>query len=457
MIVGFVMVMIAGCAGTSSRGTFSGPLQGRWLIEINSADVGDVRVVMDLVEEGGRFRGASREGAAGDILGWWDLMLAKMFTDYFEDGALLHLRDGRVAYGDSTHVESVLHSALGAMLFTGTVRDGVLSGRLTRKGVVRGELSGVKREPALPLDDYPGLVDSALRLTERHLYNHDLLGERSWSSFGDDIRGLAGRAQDDLELLFGFFHYGRDLPFSHYQIYRKPAVATNWEEADTSARIALTSLSPSVAYLRITSFAGTPDEITEAFERIIRDDPGYLIIDLRGNSGGNISAMKVASYLTSMPLYGGAFVTNRWFRHHGAPPSAEQFGRFPLLTEANVGLLVDGIHEQEGVCLKVLPEQKRYGGKVFVLVDGGTASSCEPLVYGIRQYGLGTVVGERTAGAMLNGEEFLLGGDWYITLPTAEYYAADGFRIDGAGVEPDVKVKSDRALDYVREKLIGGG
>ena len=59
------------------------------------------------------------------------------------------------------------------------------------------------------------------------------------------------------------------------------------------------------------------------------------------------------------------------------------------------------------------------------------------------------VVGETTAGAMLTGEEFDLGNGFKLFLPTADYYAADGYRIDQKGVTPDIEVKQDEALEYV--------
>lgn len=90
---------------------------------------------------------------------------------------------------------------------------------------------------------------------------------------------------------------------------------------------------------------------------------------------------------------------------------------------------------------------------MVVLTDRRTASSSEALVYGIKLHGLATVVGERTSGVMLSGEQFPIGDGWMVMLPTADFYAADGYRIDGAGVEPDVHAPPREALARALESL----
>ncbi len=448
-----------GCSASTSRTlqpSPDDPLSGQWLMEINSNDIGYVRTVMTIERSGERFEGESRRGAANDILGWWELLMAKLFTDYFEHGAILHLKNGRmVPAPHGFNLEATLISALGPLKLQGTLDSGKLSGVLTRKGSIQGRFIGVRTTPTLPLDNYPAIVERALLLTEEKIYNKRVVQEKQWSSFKADLLELATQSQDDLDLIFGFFHYGDDLPFSHYNLYRKtddPALE-NVSDGDTNARMTLKSLPGNVAHLVIRSFSGEGKEIDEIFERIIKENPSTLIVDLRGNTGGNISAMRVVSNLIERPLYGGVFVTNKWFEKNSAPPTVEQYSEFQSLTEANVDLLFKGIHERDGISLMVLPAAQPYRGKLFVLTNKFTASSCEPLVYGIKQYGLGTVVGQKTAGAMLNGEEFPMSDGWYLTIPTAEYYAADGYRIDGVGVAPDIEVESAAALDYVLKNL----
>lgn len=76
---------------------------------------------------------------------------------------------------------------------------------------------------------------------------------------------------------------------------------------------------------------------------------------------------------------------------------------------------------------------------VVLLVNGGTTSGKEIYAYGLQKYGLGKVVGERTAGAVLAGRPYILtsGGVLYLAVADAK---VDGERLEGRGVTPDVEV-----------------
>src|SRR5207253_247293 len=110
-----------------------------------------------------------------------------------------------------------------------------------------------------------------------------------------------------------------------------------------------------------------------------------LIIDLRGNPGGSIEAgMAFARNIADSPFYGGIFLTKKWFETHKGLPRASEYSSFPAFTESNYDLLISGIHNTEGLCLKIIPNQSVYKGKVYLLTDGNTASTCEPLVYALK-------------------------------------------------------------------------
>lgn len=62
---------------------------------------------------------------------------------------------------------------------------------------------------------------------------------------------------------------------------------------------------------------------------------------------------------------------------------------------------------------------------------------------------LATLVGERTAGKMLSSTVITVKDSWSVLLPVADYYTSNRFHIEQKGVTPDIKVKSEEALDYV--------
>jgi carboxyl-terminal processing protease len=77
---------------------------------------------------------------------------------------------------------------------------------------------------------------------------------------------------------------------------------------------------------------------------------------------------------------------------------------------------------------------------LYLLIDGGTRSGKEVVAYSIKKHGLGVLVGERTAGAVVGGRSFLLQDGSLLYLAVADV-TVDGERLEGVGVEPDVHVQ----------------
>jgi carboxyl-terminal processing protease len=76
---------------------------------------------------------------------------------------------------------------------------------------------------------------------------------------------------------------------------------------------------------------------------------------------------------------------------------------------------------------------------LVVLVNGGTRSGKEVVARSIQRHHLGTLVGTRTAGAVAAGQPFLLADGSLLLLAVADILA-DGERLEGVGVTPDVEV-----------------
>jgi carboxyl-terminal processing protease len=97
---------------------------------------------------------------------------------------------------------------------------------------------------------------------------------------------------------------------------------------------------------------------------------------------------------------------------------------------------------------------------VAMLVNEGTRSGKEILAYGFKRYGLGEVIGSRTAGAVLAGRAYLL-SDGSLLLVAVADVLVDGTRLEGVGVVPTIAVPSplpyaqgrDRQLDQAVQVL----
>jgi carboxyl-terminal processing protease len=76
---------------------------------------------------------------------------------------------------------------------------------------------------------------------------------------------------------------------------------------------------------------------------------------------------------------------------------------------------------------------------VALLINGGSRSGKEVLAYGFKKYGVGEVIGTRTAGALLAGRAFLLKDDSLLLLAVADV-EVDGERLERVGVAPTIEV-----------------
>jgi carboxyl-terminal processing protease len=86
-----------------------------------------------------------------------------------------------------------------------------------------------------------------------------------------------------------------------------------------------------------------------------------------------------------------------------------------------------------------------WGKPTAVLIDGGSRSGKEMLAYAMKKHHVATLVGERTAGAVLGGTVRPLSDGSILFIAVADV-DVDGERLEGIGVEPDVRV--ERLLPY---------
>jgi len=101
---------------------------------------------------------------------------------------------------------------------------------------------------------------------------------------------------------------------------------------------------------------------------------------------------------------------------------------------------------------------------VVMLANSSVRSGKELLAYGFKKYKLGTIIGEKTAGAVLGGKLFPLSNGALLYL-ASESVSVDGTSLEGKGVEPDIVVPQDarysegrdsqldRAIEYLRDEL----
>jgi carboxyl-terminal processing protease len=100
---------------------------------------------------------------------------------------------------------------------------------------------------------------------------------------------------------------------------------------------------------------------------------------------------------------------------------------------------------------------------VVMLVNDGSRSGKEILAFGFQRYKIGSVVGSKTAGAVVGGRAFLMKDGSLLYLAVADVWVDEKERLEGVGVTPDIEVpftlpyaqgadpQKDRAVDVAWE------
>jgi len=131
-----------------------------------------------------------------------------------------------------------------------------------------------------------------------------------------------------------------------------------------------------------------------------------LIVDLRGNPGGNLST--VCDILRTMLPEG-----------------------LIVYTENKYGERTEYKNEKDHT----------FDLPLVVLVDGNSASASEIFTGAVRDYGIGTIVGTTTYGKGVVQSLIDLQDGTILKITISEYFTPKGISIHGVGIEPDVIVE----------------
>lgn len=221
-------------------------------------------------------------------------------------------------------------------------------------------------------------------------------------------------------------------------------------------------------YLKVAMFPGmigvkVANEISSAVESLGAID--RLIIDLRGNTGGGIGALRVMSLLTADKIPVGFAIDRR-----RVTPALEsekhrfkRFSRIPSSTKALWWLALKFAPAMAAKKPIVLETEglgaRSFHGGITLLVDRHTASAAEMIVAFARENKLARIVGEKTAGRLLSATSVKVGNGFRLAMPTGAYYTWNGSVLEGTPIEPDELVEfdwrerrtgKDRQLDHAR-------
>ena len=208
-------------------------------------------------------------------------------------------------------------------------------------------------------------------------------------------------------------------------------------------------ISEGVAYVRFNEFPSTPESVA-AVDRFMQDHATAraIIIDARTLRGGSIGEMTVM-----LPyLYGrettlvAMDVSSRIANSRGPLPEDS-----PAMRAVKAP---PGISRREHFVLPHSTEHRLFAAKICYLISPGTASAGEHLALAFKRTHRAVLIGEHTAGANHFGGFEPLGQGFAVFLPVGRTIDPDtGKDWEGAGIEPDIIVPADQALDVALRRL----
>jgi carboxyl-terminal processing protease len=219
---------------------------------------------------------------------------------------------------------------------------------------------------------------------------------------------------------------------------------------------------PSIAYIRIRSFA-EPKYEDFALDAVKEyRNARAVVFDVRGNGGGS-TPVRLLRAIIDRPYQDwsqASAVSVGLFRAHAR---VREIARPGELSEREAGHL-DAFSEFAAPQLVapgalIRPSDPIYRGRILVLTDFACTSACEDFVMPLKYSGRGTIVGERTRGS--SGQPFLydFGNGMSIRISSRRMYFPDGSKFEGVGIAPNVEVRpsiADRrdGKDVVLERAV---
>lgn len=185
-----------------------------------------------------------------------------------------------------------------------------------------------------------------------------------------------------------------------------------------------------IGYLKISEFDKvTYRQFKNGLEKLEKEGIKGLVVDLRGNPGGNLDTV---CEILDLILPEGIIV----------------------YTEDRDGKRIE---------TKKSDEKHQFTKPLAVVVDGDSASASEIFAGAIQDYGIGTIVGTTTFGKGIVQSVYPIIGGASLKITTAQYFTPKGRSIHKKGIKPDIEAEYEpgakedkqleKALETVKEQI----
>lgn len=201
-----------------------------------------------------------------------------------------------------------------------------------------------------------------------------------------------------------------------------------------------------VGYMRIDRFddgaAGLADQAMAELDGV-----AAIIIDVRNNSGGNVSALRLASYFGPGAEPAFILLARPYLQALGRPVTAADIAAAPRVDHAyTTEAVFDAMRRHNGgAAFWTDAVERRFTGPVFVLISEETGSAAEGFAWYMRERTHAKLIGTQTDGALLSSDRFDLGEGWSVTIPVHGNWGADGQDYGDRAVPPHETIAPTRA------------
>ncbi len=195
----------------------------------------------------------------------------------------------------------------------------------------------------------------------------------------------------------------------------------------------------SVGYIRADRFDDDAVELIDAAMQTLGSTDG-LLIDLRNNSGGNASALRLLSYFAD-PGPAFALLSRPFLERLDGPVRAEDLASVHQATGAyTTAAIFEAVRQGGGAVMLMIEDlgERRYRRPVVVLIGPETGSAAEGFAWGAQERSNAVLVGRETSGALLSSQSFDLSQGWRVTLPVHGNWGPDGTDFADRPVPPHI-------------------
>jgi carboxyl-terminal processing protease len=193
---------------------------------------------------------------------------------------------------------------------------------------------------------------------------------------------------------------------------------TRFEVPTIEAQMFSDEAAGDIAYVRLSNFsANAENQLTEALEELLAQNPAGLIFDLRDNPGGFLDqSIAVADLFLSSGV---------------------------ILFERNQVGLDQTFEATPGDIAESIP--------MVVLINAGSASASEIVAGAIQDNGRAVLIGETTfgKGSVQRSRQLSDGSELRVTF--ARWFTPNNQTIDDEGISPDILVETDEVFMYASE------